>query len=391
MIVTVDERMAQVSVIKPGDGEDAIPKTFSFDVTFGERSLQRDVYDRTARPVIESVMTGYNGTIFAYGQTGTGKTHTMEGVAGDPEHQGIIPNAFQHMFQTIGMTSEKRYLVYVSYLEIYNEEIRDLMVTLPRGVKETPKLQLKQHPDKGVYVKDLTAHVCKDAASVERLLADGKHNRHVGETLMNAESSRSHSVFTITCEIEETYPDGKQHVRVGKLNLVDLAGSERLAKTGATGIRQQEAAKINLSLSALGNVISALVQPQLGHIPYRDSKLTRLLQDSLGGNTKTVMCATISPADSNYDETISTLRYADRAKQIQNKAKINEDPKDTMLREMAEEIERLKAMLNGTALPGQIPAGGHMTGPNGTLFVNEEYESKIRALQEQEQRVQQQL
>ena len=173
----------------------------------------------------------------------------------------------------------------------------------------------------------------------------GNSNRAVGATNMNEQSSRSHAIFILTIECSAPGPDGKDHIRAGKLNLVDLAGSERQAKTGATGERLKEATKINLSLSALGNVISALVDAKSTHIPYRDSKLTRLLQDSLGGNSKTVMVANIGPASYNYDETLSTLRYASRAKQIKNKPKINEDPKDALLREYQEEIARLKAHL----------------------------------------------
>jgi kinesin family protein 3/17 len=162
---------------------------------------------------------------------------------------------------------------------------------------------------------------------------------------MNAHSSRSHSLFTITVERSELGADGKPHIRVGKLNMVDLAGSERLSKTGATGDGLKEATKINLSLSTLCHVISSLTDPKSTYIPYRDSKLTRLLQDSLGGNTKTIMIANCGPADYNYDETLTTLRYADRAKQIKNKPRINEDPKDAMLREFQEEIARLRARL----------------------------------------------
>lgn len=180
----------------------------------------------------------------------------------------------------------------------------------------------------------------------------GNKNRSVGETLMNKDSSRSHSIFMLFIETAEKSPTGEDRYVAGKLNLVDLAGSERISKTGAAGDRLKEAQKINLSLSALGNVISALVDGKTQHIPYRDSKLTRLLQDSLGGNTKTVMIANCSPADYNFDETLSTLRYASRAKFIKNKPIINEDPKDALLKEYAEEIKRLKLLLeNGGTFP----------------------------------------
>merc|ERR1712165_468707 len=180
---------------------------------------------------------------------------------------------------------------------------------------------------------------------MDKLMTVGNKNRSVGSTDMNEQSSRSHAIFTVTIECSEKGPDGKQHVRVGKLHLVDLAGSERQSKTGATGQRLKEATKINLSLSTLGNVISALVDGKSSHVPYRNSKLTRLLQDSLGGNSKTLMFANIGPAEYNYDETLSTLRYANRAKNIKNNAKINEDPKDTLMKKYQQEIEELRKLL----------------------------------------------
>jgi hypothetical protein len=249
----------------------------------------------------------------------------MEGVSDKPELRGIIPNAFEHIFSHIKHAPESvKFLVRASYMEIYNEDIRDLLNP------KANRLELKERADTGVYVKDLSSFVIKDVAEMNRLMDAGHKNRSVGATLMNERSSRSHSIFTITVEASETGPDGQDHIRVGKLNLVDLAGSERQSKTGATGDRLKEATKINLSLSALGNVISALVDGKSSHIPYRDSKLTRLLQDSLGGNSKTLMIATVSPASYNYEETLSTLRYANRAKNIKNKPKINEDPKVKM-------------------------------------------------------------
>lgn len=181
--------------------------------------------------------------------------------------------------------------------------------------------KLKERADIGVYVKDLRTFVIKDLEEMDKLMTFGNKNRSVGATLMNATSSRSHSIFTVTVEVSEIGPDKQEHIRSGKLNLVDLAGSERQTKTGATGDRLKEATKINLSLSALGNVISALVDGKSSHIPYRDSKLTRLLQDSLGGNAKTLMIATMSPASYNYEESLSSLRYANRAKKYQKQTK----------------------------------------------------------------------
>lgn len=204
----------------------------------------------------------------------------------------------------------KQYLVRASYLEIYNEEIRDLL-----SKKGAQKLDLRDK-DTGVYVKDLSTFVVKTPADMMNVFTEGNLNRHVGATNMNEQSSRSHSVFTITVESSEIDKDGENHIRVGKLNIVDLAGSERQSKTGATGDRLKEATKINLSLSTLCHVISSLTDPKCTYIPYRDSKLTRILQDSLGGNTKTVMISNVGPADYNLDETLSTLRYASRAKHI---------------------------------------------------------------------------
>ncbi|KAJ3367160.1 Kinesin-like protein kif3a [Allomyces javanicus] len=322
----------------PGSGADP-PKSFTFDSVFDANCKQLDVYNKTARPIVESVLEGYNGTIFAFGQTGTGKTFSMEGIRDVPELRGIIPNSFVHVFSHIAAApAGVKFLVRASYLEIYNEEVRDLLSSNPS------KLDLKEHPDMGVYVKDLSSFVVKDVDEMDKLMNQGNKNRSVGFTEMNARSSRSHSIFTITIEMSETR-DGKECIRAGKLHLVDLAGSERQSKTGATGDRLKEATKINLSLSCLGNVIKALVDGKASHIPYRDSKLTRLLQDSLGGNAKTMMIATMSPASYNYEETISTLRYASRAKNIKNKPKVNEDPKDAMLRMFQEEIARLKAQL----------------------------------------------
>ncbi|XP_035682525.1 kinesin-like protein KIF3A isoform X4 [Branchiostoma floridae] len=347
-VVKIDEVTGQVTVTKPNSPNEP-PKQFTFDTVFGPDSKQVDVYNLVARPIVESVLEGYNGTIFAYGQTGTGKTFTMQGVRDKPELRGIIPNSFAHIFGHIARAADKsNFLVHVSYLEIYNEEIKDLL-----HKDQNKRLEVKERPDVGVYVKDLSTVVAKNADDMDRVMTVGDKNRSVGATNMNEHSSRSHAIFTIVVEQSEKGLDGKDHVRVGKLHLVDLAGSERQSKTGATGQRLKEATKINLSLSTLGNVISALVDGKSTHIPYRNSKLTRLLQDSLGGNSKTVMVANAGPADYNFDETISTLRYANRAKNIKNKAKINEDPKDALLRQYQEEIEKLKQQLEDEGEGGE--------------------------------------
>ncbi|VDO25659.1 unnamed protein product [Haemonchus placei] len=312
-------------------------RTFYFDAVFPPDCDQMRVYNVAARPIVENVLKGYNGTIFAYGQTGTGKTFTMTGDLERPELQGIIPNSFAHIFDHIAKCQQDTtFLVRVSYLEIYNEELRDLLAK----DSHTSNLEIKEKADIGVYVKNLISIIVGSASQMQKLMEFGNKNRKVGATQMNEESSRSHAMFSVTVEASE-----RGMVTQGKLHLVDLAGSERQSKTGAAGERLKEAAKINLSLSTLGNVISALVDVKSTHIPYRNSKLTRLLQDSLGGNSKTVMIANIGPASYNYDETLSTLRYANRAKNIQNVARINEDPKDAQLRKYQHEIEMLRKQL----------------------------------------------
>lgn len=297
---------------------------------------------RCAAPasVCPTTQTGYNGTIFAYGQTGTGKTFTMEGERDPPELQGIIPNSFAHVFGTIrDADADTRFLVRCSYLEIYCEECYDLLA------KDTKKkLKLREHPDKGVYVDGLSPWVVQNVEQLDEVMARGNRSRSTAKTNMNDRSSRSHAIFILTIERSDKLPDGKSSFRLGRLNLVDLAGSEKQKKTLSEGQALIEAAKINLSLTMLGNVIASLVDGS-PHIPYRDSTLTRLLKDSLGGNSKTTMIANFGPASYNVDETVSTLRYADRAKRIKNTPKINEDPKDAMLREMQERIEALRRQL----------------------------------------------
>ncbi|KAL4225445.1 Kinesin-like protein kif3c [Mactra antiquata] len=341
-VVDMNTKRGTIEIRNPKLPPSDPKKTFTFDTVYDWNSKQKDLYEETFRDLVDNVLQGFNGTIFAYGQTGTGKTHTMQGIKNDPEQRGVIPNSFEHIFSHIQNSENQQYLIRASYLEIYQEEIRDLL-----SKDQSRRLELKERPDTGVYVKDLSSFVTKSVREIEHVMNVGNQNRSVGATDMNEHSSRSHAIFIITIECSEMGADEENHIRVGRLNLVDLAGSERQAKTKSEGERLKEATKINLSLSALGNVISALVDGKSTHIPYRDSKLTRLLQDSLGGNAKTVMVANIGPADYNFDETMSTLRYANRAKNIKNKPKINEDPKDALLREFQEEIARLKERLKG--------------------------------------------
>ncbi|XP_077316626.1 kinesin-like protein KIF3B [Lithobates pipiens] len=369
-VVDVDVKLGQVSVkIQKGSGNE-LPKTFTFDAVYDSNSKQVELYDETFRPLVDSVLLGFNGTIFAYGQTGTGKTFTMEGLRGDPEKRGVIPNSFEHVFTHISRSQNQQYLVRASYLEIYQEEIRDLL-----SKDQSKRLELKERPDTGVYVKDLSSFVTKSVKEIEHVMNVGNQNRSVGATNMNEHSSRSHAIFMITIECSELGLDGENHIRVGKLNLVDLAGSERQTKTGAQGERLKEATKINLSLSALGNVISALVDGRSTHIPYRDSKLTRLLQDSLGGNAKTVMVANIGPASYNVEESLTTLRYANRAKNIKNKPRVNEDPKDALLREFQEEIARLKAQLEKRVVGKRRRRGRRRPGVDGAADDEEDGDS----------------
>ncbi|XP_065172485.1 osmotic avoidance abnormal protein 3 isoform X2 [Atheta coriaria] len=335
-----------VEIFDPAEGP-AFPKQFTFDSVYDVDSQTENIYNDICYPLVESVLEGYNSTIFVYGQTGCGKSYSMEGnKTSNPPEKGIISRTFEHIFEAISVATETKYLAIVSYLEIYNEQIRDLLTfDGSKTAANSNNLPLKDTQNEGLTVAGLTTHQVHNMQECEELLQIGAKNRMIGATLMNQNSSRSHSIFTISIEQINNCND-TETIRRGKLNLVDLAGSERQAKTGATGERLKEATKINLSLSALGNVISALVDGKAKHIPYRDSKLTRLLQDSLGGNTRTLMIACISPASRNYVETLSTLRYANRAKNISNKPKVNEDPKDAILRQYQEEIERLKDMLN---------------------------------------------
>ncbi|XP_065844542.1 kinesin-II 95 kDa subunit-like isoform X1 [Oscarella lobularis] len=365
--VRMEIARGSVQIRNPKSRSDERQKEFTFDAIYDWNSRQMDLYNETFQPIVESVLEGYNGTIFAYGQTGTGKTYTMEGLRNDPDQRGVIPNSFDHIFTHIARSHDQQYLVRASYLEIYQEEVRDLL-----SKDQKKRLELRERPDTGVYVKDLSSFVTKGVKEIEHVMNVGNQNRSVGRTNMNEHSSRSHAIFIITVECSEMGADGENHIRVGKLNLVDLAGSERQSKTGSEGERFKEATKINLSLSALGNVIHALVDGKSSHIPYRDSKLTRLLEDSLGGNAKTVMVATIGPADYNFEETLTTLRYANRAKDIKNKPKINEDPKDALLREFQEEIAKLKGHLAKKGKKKKKKKGRRKQGPNGEIIDEEE-------------------
>ncbi|CAK9801024.1 Osmotic avoidance abnormal protein 3 [Anthophora quadrimaculata] len=333
-VVTIDSPSKCCTLECPSAGT-GNGKVYQFDATFGPEATTESVYENVGSVIVEAVLDGYNGTVFAYGQTGCGKSHTM---------RGFIERTLDHIFEATSTASaEMRYLALLSYLEIYNERLRDL---LQDGMSDL--LTLKEDPNKGTYVAGgLREVTVKDAAECARLVEQGDRRRAAAATKMNAASSRSHAVLTLSLETLAINDDSKTEntVKRGRLHLVDLAGSERQARTGATGDRLKEAASINLSLSALGNVISALAAGQGRHVPYRDSKLTRLLRDSLGGNARTLMIACVSPSDMDAEETLSTLRYAARARCIKNKPVINEDPKDALLRQYQLELQRLKKLL----------------------------------------------
>ncbi|ETE73225.1 Kinesin-like protein KIF16B, partial [Ophiophagus hannah] len=310
------------------------------------------VFNNLGIDVLQSAFEGYNACIFAYGQTGSGKSYTMMGNAGDT---GLIPRICEGLFKRVNEKTrwnEASFRTEVSYLEIYNERVRDL---LRRKSSKTNNLRIREHPKEGPYVEDLSKHLVQNYSDVEELMEGGNINRTTAATGMNDVSSRSHAIFTINFT-QAKFDTEMPCETVSKIHLVDLAGSERADATGATGVRLKEGGNINKSLVTLGNVISALadisqdasnplIKKKQVFVPYRDSVLTWLLKDSLGGNSKTIMIATISPADVNYGETLSTLRYANRAKNIINKPTINEDPNVKLIRELRAEIARLKTLL----------------------------------------------
>ncbi|XP_073827226.1 kinesin-like protein 68D [Musca autumnalis] len=333
-VISVYPKRGVIEISNQTETQKEQRKVFTYDAVYDPGASQTTVYNEVVFPLVSSVLEGYNGCIFAYGQTGTGKTFTMEGIRGNDELVGIIPRSFEQIWLHINRTENFQFLVDVSYLEIYMEELRDLL-------KPNSKNLEVRESSSGVYVPNLHSVTCKSVEDMMNVMKVGNKNRTVGFTNMNEHSSRSHSIFMIKiemCDIETNT------IKVGKLNLIDLAGSERQSKTGASAERLKEASKINLALSSLGNVISALAENS-PHVPYRDSKLTRLLQDSLGGNSKTIMIANVGPSAYNYNETLTTLRYASRAKAIQNQPIKNEDPQDAKLKEYQEEIERLKRLI----------------------------------------------
>ncbi|XP_052547398.1 kinesin-like protein KIF1B isoform X9 [Tympanuchus pallidicinctus] len=353
------------SIINPKNPKEA-PKSFSFDYSYWSHTSPEDpcfasqsrVYNDIGKEMLLHAFEGYNVCIFAYGQTGAGKSYTMMGKQ-EESQAGIIPQLCEELFEKINDNSneEMSYSVEVSYMEIYCERVRDLLNPKNKG-----NLRVREHPLLGPYVEDLSKLAVTSYTDIADLMDAGNKARTVAATNMNETSSRSHAVFTIvfTQKKHDAETDLSTE-KVSKISLVDLAGSERADSTGAKGTRLKEGANINKSLTTLGKVISALAEvdnctskskkkKKTDFIPYRDSVLTWLLRENLGGNSRTAMVAALSPADINYDETLSTLRYADRAKQIKCNAVINEDPNAKLVRELKEEVTRLKDLLRAQGL-----------------------------------------
>lgn len=347
------------SIINPKNPKEA-PKSFSFDHSYWSHTSPEDpcfasqsrVYNDIGKEMLLHAFEGYNVCIFAYGQTGAGKSYTMMGKQ-EESQAGIIPQLCEELFEKINdnCNEDMSYSVEVSYMEIYCERVRDLLNPKNKG-----NLRVREHPLLGPYVEDLSKLAVTSYTDIADLMDAGNKARTVAATNMNETSSRSHAVFTIVFTQKKQDPETNLSTeKVSKISLVDLAGSERADSTGAKGTRLKEGANINKSLTTLGKVISALAEvskkkKKTDFIPYRDSVLTWLLRENLGGNSRTAMVAALSPADINYDETLSTLRYADRAKQIKCNAVINEDPNAKLVRELKEEVTRLKDLLRAQGL-----------------------------------------
>ncbi|XP_025742280.1 kinesin-like protein KIF1A isoform X13 [Callorhinus ursinus] len=371
------------TIINPKQPKET-PKSFSFDYSYWSHTSpedinyasQKQVYRDIGEEMLQHAFEGYNVCIFAYGQTGAGKSYTMMGKQ-EKEQQGIIPQLCEDLFSRINDTTNDNmsYSVEVSYMEIYCERVRDLLNPKNKG-----NLRVREHPLLGPYVEDLSKLAVTSYNDIQDLMDSGNKARTVAATNMNETSSRSHAVFNII--FTQKRHDAETNItteKVSKISLVDLAGSERADSTGAKGTRLKEGANINKSLTTLGKVISALAEMDSGpnknkkkkktdFIPYRDSVLTWLLRENLGGNSRTAMVAALSPADINYDETLSTLRYADRAKQIRCNAVINEDPNNKLIRELKDEVTRLRDLLYAQGL-GDITDTN--TVPGGPKYVSD--------------------
>ncbi|XP_074009366.1 kinesin-like protein KIF1A isoform X15 [Numenius arquata] len=376
------------------------PKSFSFDYSYWSHTTpadinyasQKQVYQDIGEEMLQHAFEGYNVCIFAYGQTGAGKSYTMMGKQ-EKDQQGIIPQLCEDLFSRINETTNDNmsYSVEVSYMEIYCERVRDLLNPKNKG-----NLRVREHPLMGPYVEDLSKLAVTSYNDIQDLMDSGNKARTVAATNMNETSSRSHAVFNII--FTQKRHDAETNItteKVSKISLVDLAGSERADSTGAKGTRLKEGANINKSLTTLGKVISALAEMDSGpnknkkkkktdFIPYRDSVLTWLLRENLGGNSRTAMVAALSPADINYDETLSTLRYADRAKQIRCNAVINEDPNNKLIRELKDEVARLRDLLYAQGLGDIIDMTNAIAGisPSSSLSALSSRAASVASLHE---------
>lgn len=412
-IVTCDEYNSTIYVDIPQNPNNnqgvniannkATRRAYRYDGVYGPFKTQKDFYQTVVSPIIDDFLNGFNCTIFAYGQTGSGKTHTMEGPPGvvlkaveeknfatneedakieadlNPD-LGVIPRAVDDIFRRLSK-QDKTYTLRISNLEIYNEELNDLLCEengpkKPLRIFERKNIVIDEQSEKigvgGISIQNLTDYEVRSPSDVLDFIALSSMRRTVGETLLNARSSRSHSIFMIVLNIRETSDTGSEIVKISKLNLVDLAGSENISRSGAVNVRAREAGKINQSLLTLGKVINALVERR-SHVPYRESKLTRILQDSLGGNTKTVIVATVSPSSSCLEETLSTLDYMSRAKKIKNRPTLNakvisEDLIKQYMMVIAKLQKDLKAAREG----------------RGFVVDEDEYNEMVRRLEEQD-------
>ncbi|XP_069667696.1 chromosome-associated kinesin KIF4A isoform X3 [Haliaeetus albicilla] len=333
-------------------------KSFTYDYVFDPSVEQEEVFNTAVAPLIRGIFKGYNATVLAYGQTGSGKTYSMGGTyTANQEHEpsvGVIPRVIKLLFKEKEQRQDWEFVLKVSYLEIYNEDILDLLC--PSRERSSP-ISIREDPKEGIKIVGLTERNVTCAQDTVSCLEQGNNSRTVASTAMNSQSSRSHAIFTIC--IDQKKKNDKNSSFHSKLHLVDLAGSERQKKTKAEGDRLKEGININRGLLCLGNVISALGDENKkgGFVPYRDSKLTRLLQDSLGGNSHTLMIACVSPADSNLEETLNTLRYADRARKIKNKPIVNLDPQAAELHHLKQQVQQLQVLLlqaHGGTLPVSI-------------------------------------
>ncbi|XP_036603814.1 kinesin-like protein KIF1B isoform X3 [Trichosurus vulpecula] len=381
------------SIVNPKNPKEA-PKSFSFDYSYWSHTSPEDpcfasqnrVYNDIGKEMLLHAFEGYNVCIFAYGQTGAGKSYTMMGKQ-EESQAGIIPQLCEELFEKINDNSneEMSYSVEVSYMEIYCERVRDLLNPKNKG-----NLRVREHPLLGPYVEDLSKLAVTSYTDIADLMDAGNKARTVAATNMNETSSRSHAVFTIVFTQKKLDSETNLSTeKVSKISLVDLAGSERADSTGAKGTRLKEGANINKSLTTLGKVISALAEvskkkKKTDFIPYRDSVLTWLLRENLGGNSRTAMVAALSPADINYDETLSTLRYADRAKQIKCNAVINEDPNAKLVRELKEEVTRLKDLLRAQGLGDIIDTsmGSLTTSPSSCSLNSQVGLTSVTSIQE---------